>query len=43
MYAAVLTRWLHTPWLATQVVVTASLLTLIFLVNSPWTFRSDPR
>lgn len=43
MAMAVLTRWLHVPWLAAQVVVTAGLLTLTFLVNSLWTFRCDPR
>jgi putative flippase GtrA len=40
---AVLTGWLLIPWLAAQLVVTAGLLTLTFLVNSLWTFRSDPR
>jgi putative flippase GtrA len=43
MYAAVPTRRLHAPWLAAQVAVTASLLTLTFLVNPLWTFRSDAR
>jgi putative flippase GtrA len=40
---AVLTQWLDAPWLAAQMLVTAGLLTLTFLVNSLWTFRSDPR
>src|SRR5690349_10946559 len=43
MGMAVLTRWMHVPWLAAQVAVTAGLLTLTFLVNSLWTFRSGPR
>ncbi|GAB3421087.1 GtrA family protein [Massilia agilis] len=40
---ALLTRWLRVPWLAAQALVTALLLTLTFLVNSRWTFRSNPR
>jgi putative flippase GtrA len=40
---ALLTQWLHLSWLAAQLLVTAGLLTLTFMVNSRWTFRCGPR
>lgn len=43
MAMALLTRWLHAPYMAAQVVVTACLLALTFSVNSLWTFRSGTR
>jgi putative flippase GtrA len=40
---ALLTRWLHAPYMAAQLLVTACLLALTFSVNSLWTFRSGTR
>jgi putative flippase GtrA len=40
---ALLTQGLALPWFPAQLVVTAGLLMLTFLVNSLWTFRSAPR
>jgi putative flippase GtrA len=36
----VLVDWWRLPWLPAQLMVTAGLLLLTFLVNSLWTFRS---
>jgi putative flippase GtrA len=38
-----LTQRLHAPYMAAQVLVTASLLALTFSINSLWTFRSEAR
>jgi putative flippase GtrA len=40
---ALLTGWLHAPYMAAQVFVTAGLLALTFSINSLWTFRSGTR